>query len=172
MMKNCRIFWITCPLVLFPLVHLFMAVFCNARAVEVAQEILGLVLFGAVCEELFFRSFFQNQLRERWGIRPLPAVIFVNILFAAAHVVNVFSYATISYVFFQMVAAFCVGVSLSAVYEKTGKIGYCILIHILINGTGLLAGFTVTEGRMAVYGLTALAYAVHGFWLLRREEIE
>lgn len=172
MMKKLRAFWITFPLALFPLVHLFLAAFSNERAVEVAPETLSLVLFGAVCEELFFRSFLQNLLRERLAIRPLFVAILVNVFFAAAHGVNFVSYATISYGLLQMVTAFGVGLSLSAVYERTGKIGYCILIHTLINGTGLLAGFALTEERMAVYCLTAMAYAVHGFCLLRPEKTE
>ena len=167
--RGCRV---TFPLALFPLVHLFLAAFSNESTVEVAPETLGLVLFGAVCEELFFRSFLQNQLRERFVIRPLWIAILVNLLFAAAHVVNAVSYATAPYVVLQTVTAFGVGLSLSAVYERTGKIGYCILIHTLINATGLLAGFALTEERMAVYALTALAYAGHGIWLLRQEETE
>ncbi len=173
MMKPIRIACLVFPAVLLPLVHVFLAVLSDEGAAEIVPRTLALVLFAAVlfaavCEELFFRSFLQNELKEIFSLHPLTAVLVVNFLFAGLHAVNFFSYATFSYSLWQIILAFAVGISLSAVYERIDQIGYCIAIHALINGTGLLVGFSVTEGRAFVYGLTALAYVAYGFWLLRR----
>ncbi len=168
MMKPIRIACLVFPAVLLPLVHVFLAVLSDEGAAEIVPRTFAFVLFAAVCEELFFRSFLQNELKEIFSLRPLTAVLVVNFLFAGLHAVNLFSYATFSYSLWQIILAFAVGISLSAVYERIDQIGYCIAIHALINGTGLLVGFSVTEGRAFVYGLTALAYVAYGFWLLRR----
>ena len=164
---SLRSLWLTFPLALLPLVNLQIGA---ARGMgETTIEILGLALFGAVAEELFFRSFLQNYLRGKCGGREILSALFVNILFAASHVMNLFSYATPVYAAVQTLCAFGVGFSLSAIYARTGKIGICIFIHLLINLTGIFVGFTLTPSETAVYAAVAFMYAAHGWFLLHHE---
>ena len=164
---SLRSLWLTFPLALLPLVNLQIGA---ARGMgETTPEILGLALFGAVAEELFFRSFLQNFLLGKCGGREILSATLVNVLFAASHVANLFSYATPGYAAVQMLCAFGVGFSLSAIYARTGKIGICIFIHLLINFTGIFVGFSVSEAEVAAYAAVAFAYAVHGWFLFRQE---
>ena len=163
---SLRSLWLTFPLALLPLVNLQIGA---ARGMgETTIEILGLALFGAVAEELFFRSFLQNYLRGKCGGREILSAFLVNILFAASHVMNLFSYATLAYAAVQTLCAFGVGFSLSAVYVRTGKIGICILIHLLINLTGIFVGFRLSPIEAAVYAAVAFAYLAHGILLFRK----
>ncbi len=163
---SLRSLWLTFPLALLPLVNLQIGA---ARGMgETTIEILGLALFGAVAEELFFRSFLQNYLRGKCGGREILSALFVNILFAASHALNLFSYATPLYAVVQIFCAFGVGFSLSAIYARTGKIGICIFIHIFVNLTGIFVGTALSETEAALYLAVAFAYAFHGFLFLKR----
>ena len=163
---SVRSLWLTFPLAFLPLVNLQIGA---ARGMgETTIEILGLALFGAVAEELFFRSFLQNYLRGKCGGREILSAFLVNILFAASHVMNLFSYATPVYAAVQTLCAFGVGFSLSAIYVRTGKIGICIFIHLLINLTGIFVGTSLSETEAALYLAVAFVYALHGFLFLKR----
>ena len=86
--------------------------------------LLLLAVFPAVAEELIFRGVIYRFLR-RYGA--FPAAVTSSLLFGLMHL-NVI----------QTVFAFGMGLILCRLYEKTGRLRWCMLIHLINNGISVL----------------------------------
>jgi hypothetical protein len=75
----------------------------------------------ALCEETLFRGGLQNFL-TRATHKPWLSVIFVSILFSAAH-----------FSFYGFLSRFFLGLVLGLLYQYSGKLWLCVLAHFLNN---------------------------------------
>lgn len=111
-------------------------------------------ILGPIFEEIIFRKFLVDR-SIKYGAR--VSIILSAVIFAFFHGnLNQFFYA------------FLIGGFLSYVYIKTGKIVYCIILHIIINLMGsvislfvLQSAQTLISGNYAPLDLTiVLAYGI------------
>jgi sodium transport system permease protein len=122
------------------------------------QVPLVLVLLAPLCEELSFRGFILNGLRQRF--HPTAAIVLSSLLFALSHL-NVF----------QFVPDFVLGMVLGLLATRSGSVLPCMLFHLvykaLLIGPLVLQHFTGTEAivptpvRVLLTVLCALLAAVY-----------
>lgn len=101
------------------------------------------VLLAPICEELLCRGVILKSIR-----RCLPfwaANLFQALLFGVLHMNMI-----------QGVYAFCLGIILGLVYEKTGSIFYSILLHMMFNFWGTVIGTLLDfSGSIPLYLLSS-----------------
>lgn len=78
------------------------------------------VVLAPVVEELFFRGFLYQALRQRWGAN--VAIVASGVLFSLAH-----------FSLFLLVPIAVIGFSLAYLYERTDSLGPPIMLHALNN---------------------------------------
>lgn len=100
------------------------------------------ILFVAPGEELVFRGIVQGLFRQTDG--PVPAILFVSVLFGVVHYVALAGSGKVTYI----VVTLLLGVLLGYVYERTENILVPVVVHGLYNAI-LFAGQWV----VAVNGL-------------------
>jgi membrane protease YdiL (CAAX protease family) len=112
----------------------------SGTTVLVFDHLLFLVscIFVAVFEELFFRVYiFQKLLKIYKRLSLLKVVALASLVFALAHLVNVFKPGIEPFsVIVQVVMAFGLGFIFQAIYLKTRNIILPICIHALVNYFG------------------------------------
>ncbi|MGE4318670.1 MAG: JDVT-CTERM system glutamic-type intramembrane protease [Deferribacterales bacterium] len=90
--------------------------------------VLVLLVIAPVCEELFFRGFVQDVIRRRlvYGLFGLTlANVLTSVLFACVHL---FSWGA-----FHSLLVFFPSLAFGYVFDRTGKISLCVLLHALYN---------------------------------------
>lgn len=87
-------------------------------------QVLTTVLAAPVLEELIYRGLLYGRMREL--VSRVPAILCSSLVFGICHGNLV-----------QFVFAFCIGLVLSSVYEKYGKINAAIWMHMTVNMTSL-----------------------------------
>ena len=165
---------------LFPIVNLLIGILDENFLVNVInsnwmiKEFIRLS-FAAVAEELFFRGLLQNELLL-WIDRKIVVILGINVLFGLLHFLNVFSYANVSYVLVQVFCAFCVGMTLSAIYLRTRRLIISVIIHSLIN---VISAFrtcsevtsTLNTFESIVYVAVACVYLVVALKMIRENDL-
>lgn len=125
-------------LVLFALVAVWFLVIPTSRAIP---EMIWIVAFSAIGEELFFRGYIQSRCNQLFG-RPWkigktsvgPGLIIAAVLFGAVHVVNPWNYFTA-----QGELAWIAGLAsalslyLGVTYERTGSLIAPVALHAMGN---------------------------------------
>ena len=91
---------------------------------------IGLVVIAPFWEEVFFRGFVHNALRNRLGM--WGAILFSSVIFGLYHVVPL-----------QIVGAFLLGLPLAWAYEKTGSLWLIICMHALNNLLAFLYAYFI-----------------------------
>ena len=123
------------------------------------RESLALLIGSVVWEEIVFRGLLLNGLLKRYphGL----AVIMQGILFGIMHLVNLETYASLSYAIVQMIVAAGAGVWLGAIAWDSGSIWWGVLFHTAINCSAMLAEQSGIElGVTMLQGLVDLTAAV------------
>lgn len=162
-------------LLLFPLANMGLffflsgntASFANIDVFIIVKQIV-LLIFVAVAEELFFRGLLLRELLFSFQVKPILAGIIVSAVFGSLHLMNVFSYASLTYAIVQGLCAFAVGFDLAAIYYRFKSVVPCILIHALINITsiGLDDGaekLALTSVEICLLLFVAILYFVHAY---------
>ncbi len=154
----------------FPLVGLFTgAAQVSAAPIDVlllAVQSLAVGLF----EEMTFRSFlFPLVLRKYRGHPPLLPTALSSLLFAAVHLLNLFSGMSPAAVLLQTGYSFLIGGMCAVVLLKTRCIWFCVILHAVYNFGGTLiptlgSGTVwdpVTVTVTAVLGISVLLIFLH-----------
>lgn len=98
---------------------------------------VGAVTIGApVIEEILYRGCLQSCVRrflKGWG-----AIILTSLLFALIHY-NVAAIRTLP-------ALFALSLAMGLVYERTGRLMPCIVVHALFNATNVLVATQISSG--------------------------
>ena len=131
-------------------------------------------------EEMTFRGFlFPHILRKFRGQHPFLATVVSSAVFAAVHLVNLFSGMSPAAVFLQTGYSFLIGGMCAAVLLKTRCIGFCILLHGIYNFGGTLVPTfgsgtvwdPVTVTVTAVLGVAVLLYFLRLLSRITEDEI-
>lgn len=136
--------------------------FCLGESVGAGirlRESLALLIGSVVWEEIVFRGLLLNGLLRRYphGL----AIIMQGILFGIMHLVNLETYASLSYAIVQMIVAAGAGVWLGAIAWDSGSIWWGVLFHTAINCSAMLAEQSGIElGVTMLQGLVNLTAAV------------
>lgn len=120
----------------------------------IAPTIIFIVILSPIIEEIMFRYVIINKLR---GYGSGVAIFASSFIFGLYHG-NLF----------QMFYAFAVGVVLAAIYYKTGKLIYSIILHIAINLIGSVLPLGVASENptlVIICGIILIAIALSGFIL-------
>ena len=102
------------------------------------------IMSVAIIEELFFRGFmlhfFVRQSR-------MLGVLLTSIIFALFHCVNLIQNDDHIYVFLQVICAFSVGLCFAATTIKYNSLIPCLVVHFLINVTGIINPISVGNSK-------------------------
>jgi len=90
------------------------------------------VIFAPIVEELFFRGFLFQGFRQKYGWG--KGILFSSAVFAVAHLDPV-----------AIIPTFILGSLLAYMYHRTNSVWPGVILHILINGMGLLAAYAATQ---------------------------
>ena len=162
-------------LLLFPLANLGLATWYLSLESNVANietflllKEVALLIFVAIAEELFFRGMLLRELIFEYKYKPMKTAILVSALFGVLHIMNIFSYASVTYAIIQSLCAFAVSFDLSAIYCKFRSVIPCVVIHVLINITSIglesiNSKLMLTNFEASVFLLVAVLYLLHGY---------
>lgn len=111
---------------------------------------ITMVVMAPVCEELLFRKIIIDRVRQ-FGDK--AAILVSAVLFGLSHG-N----------FYQFFYAFGIGLVFAYIYIQTGKVGYTILFHGLINFLGSVVALAVIDNPWfaAAYSIFMLVSVVLG----------
>ncbi len=149
------------------------------RVLILAAECFAVGLF----EETFFRGIvfvgFLNKRRET-VLKRFLAIVFSSAVFGAVHLVNIFLGASPGAVILQIGYSFLIGAMCSVVLMKTSNIWICVLLHAIYNFCGALVPDCgkgtiwepVTVTVTVIIALATLAYMVHAFFKIKKEEVD
>ena len=94
--------------------------------VSVPLALLLVALTPALCEEVIFRGYFQRNMER--SLRPFWAIVITGIAFGAFHLR-----------FGEIVPLSLLGIYLAYIVWVSGSIWPAVLVHLLNNGTAILA---------------------------------
>jgi hypothetical protein len=143
----------------------FPLFFCPALPPSAGAALTAVSLACAgFLEELLFRGFLFRAL-ERGG--PRRAVMVSSLIFALAHLINLFSGCSPAETALQVVFAAGVGIALAVLVYKGASLLPCVAFHVLNN---VLSLFAAPDPRVLLLPLAVclLVLAVYSFWLLKR----
>jgi len=83
--------------------------------------LISTLLIAPIVEELFYRKFLLDKLLEK--NKPVLAIIISSICFSIMHIETPNN----------LIPTFISGIILGIIYLKTKKIGYCIMLHFIVN---------------------------------------
>jgi membrane protease YdiL (CAAX protease family) len=105
-----------------------------------AQAIFGafVLLWAPIGEELFYRGYVYNSLKDRYSLR--TALLITCFLFALRHITHFFYlWETVSVAgIVWAVDVFIVGAVFTYVYERTGGLLPVMIVHFLVNVLGMI----------------------------------
>ncbi|WP_281165614.1 CPBP family intramembrane glutamic endopeptidase [Liquorilactobacillus sicerae] len=134
-----------------------------------------LALAAAVFEEFFFRGILLNNFlaKSTNTYRSYLAAVFLSsFLFGLTHLVNLAAQSW-SATLLQMANAFVLGIMLAALYLRTGKLGWPIFYHFILDFTGILFNGIITKTptvqSLKESLLVLLLYLLTGIFLLRKK---
>ncbi|WP_225036601.1 CPBP family intramembrane glutamic endopeptidase [Winogradskyella sp. SM1960] len=84
-------------------------------------NLISTLLIAPIVEELFYRKFLLDKLLEM--NKPVLAIIISSICFSIIHI------ETLN----NLIPTFISGIILGIIYLNTKKIGYCIMLHFIVN---------------------------------------
>lgn len=89
--------------------------------IALIYSLISTLLIAPIVEELFFRKFLLNKLSIK--NKPIIALIVSSICFSIMHIETPNN----------LIPTFISGIILGIIYLKTKKIGYCIILHFIVN---------------------------------------
>ncbi len=89
--------------------------------ISLIYNLISTLLVSPIIEELFYRKFLLNKLSKSY--KPILAIIASSICFSIMHIETPNN----------LIPTFISGIVLGIIYLKTKKIGYCIMLHFIIN---------------------------------------
>ena len=155
------------------LTRLFAEFELDLKAVPLWVKLCCLAFAPAICEELFFRGFLQNSIRQRASAT--LAVLCSAVLFGVFHVI-----VKDALLFERLLPSTLMGIVLGIVFERSGSVLPGILLHATHNG--ILLTISAFEAELVqrgigisdrthlplwLFGCSVLPIAM-GIWLLCR----
>lgn len=89
--------------------------------IALIYSLISTLLIAPIIEELFYRKFLLDKLLGK--NKPILAIIVSSICFSIMHIETPNN----------LIPTFISGIILGIIYLKTKKIGYCIMLHFIVN---------------------------------------
>lgn len=89
--------------------------------IALIYSLISTLLIAPIIEELFYRKFLLDKLLKK--NKPIIAVVVSSVCFSLIHIETPNN----------LIPAFTSGIILGIIYLKTKKIGYCIMLHFIVN---------------------------------------
>ncbi len=97
--------------------------------------IASAILIAPILEEILYRGLFQTTLLDLFGRgRRWAVILFASVIFVAVHLGAVHPAA--------LPGLFVLSIVLGWLYERTGALWPCILVHMIFNGVNVLIAMT------------------------------
>lgn len=93
----------------------------SSNNMALIYNLISTLLIAPIFEELFYRKFLLEKLAQK--NRPILAIIVSSICFSIIHIETPNN----------LIPTFISGIILGIIYLKTKKIGYCIMLHFIVN---------------------------------------
>lgn len=123
-----------------------------------------LLVVGAVVEEIFFRGFLLSWLTDRRGMSIGASVLIGAVLFALLHCANALN-MLISELIMVLPFSLFAGVAFGFLRMKSDSVGWCIVLHMLINAASSLV--VPHDYQLVQIAFAAVAAVVMAFVVLR-----
>ena len=91
------------------------------NSIALIYNLISTLLIAPIIEELFYRRFLLNQLLKK--NKPILAIVVSSVCFSIIHIETPNN----------LIPSFISGILLGILYLKTKKIGYCIMLHFIVN---------------------------------------
>ncbi len=89
--------------------------------IALIYNVISTLLVAPIIEELFYRKFLLGKLSK--NNKPIIAIVVSSICFSIMHIETPNN----------LIPTFISGIILGIIYLKTKKIGYCIMLHFIVN---------------------------------------
>ena len=89
--------------------------------IALIYNLISTLLVAPIIEELFYRKFLLDKLSKK--NKPILAIVVSSICFSIMHIETPNN----------LIPTFISGITLRIIYLKTKKIGYCIMLHFIVN---------------------------------------
>lgn len=174
------------PLLLMPIINIviFISRYCN---LEIGIKLSSMIvldcsitilttLSSVIWEEVSFRGMLPVILTKWYKMTELQSAIIASVVFAAMHILNLFSGEALFDVIVQMLNAGAVGFCLAIISIREYSIFPCIVIHSLINISSLFIewgeelavvsdrGF-LSDFEFEVFWVLPILYVLYGICL-------
>lgn len=157
--------WRNLGLLILPALIIMVPPILGGFKAETSMPILTLIVgytLTGITEEAIYRGVLLRILRPRG---PVAAVVISSILFALAHLVNLFIRTGSPVIIFaQAVGAFCDGVGFAALRQRTHTLWFLVLLHMIHDLLLQLTNLPLIP--LDVAQVTLLM--IYGFYILYR----
>lgn len=133
-------------------------------ALDIALVIV-LMLGVGFLEELIFRGFLYQAIRERRGVN--RAIVITGVTFGLGHIVNLARGYTGEQQLLQIVVAVAIGLVVALLVALTGSIMPGVVFHILVNISGDLTAMDLQQELYVSAGILLIC-AAYGAYLVRQ----
>ena len=150
--------WLYASYVLLAVVPAACLVFgIAAKSYVFDFNLFVLAMCAAVLEELFFRGFFIEWLREQMSFSLLVSIGLSALAFAVLHLANAPT-AGAGAALLQALFALAIGIALGCAYTMYPRIAPCIGLHALINAASFagVSNVLVDIGEIVIAALVAI----------------
>ena len=166
---------------------IYIAIKNNAQFKPISGIFFGIfvLIFGiGFIEESLYRGLILNIFAKKYLYEPngiLKILFFPAIIFGSIHILNILIGVSLEKAILQTVLAFLVGILLNAIYLRGGNIFVLILIHVIVDASGLFnylfleTNITISDSiNNMQYTPLFLAplYLLLTFFLLRKSKLK
>lgn len=150
------------PLAVLSSVNFWGGITMRLPPLETSLYILAMCFVGFLEEVIFRGLLFKGMCKTNVK----AAMIVSSLTFGAGHIVNLLLGAPLTDTLLQVVYASAIGFCYTVIFFVGGSIWPCILSHIVVNTTSVLAP-ELSNQQMTVIAFVQTALSVsYGWWLL------
>ncbi len=166
---------------------IYIAIKNNAQFKPISGIFFGIfvLIFGiGFIEESLYRGLILNIFAKKYLDKPngiFKILMFPAIIFGAIHIFNIFTGISLEKAILQTILAFFVGILLNAIYLRGGNIFVLILIHAILDASGLFdylflkTNLTISDSINNMHYtplFLAPLYLLLTFFLLRKSKLK
>lgn len=147
---------------ILPIYNFFEYIIIGKGTTNTSPESICVIslMLAAFIEEFFFRKWLFGLLLYNMQLKMSYAMLVTNVIFAAYHLCNIFSYASVIYGIIQSIVAFSFGMAMSAIYRERDDLVVCIFAHLLVNISSIFNISTDVSGKYVLQGYQIIALCI------------
>lgn len=151
------------PLAVISSVNLWGGIAVQGTATEILLYVVSMCFVGFLEEVIFRGLLFKGMAKTNVK----AAIIVSSLTFGMGHAVNLLTGAPVFDTLLQLVYATAVGFCFTAVFLASGSIWPCILAHVFVNATSVIAVDRGVGLQLTTAAVQSVMGVVYGLWLLR-----